>query len=316
MDESIMTFDQNPGGGGQPEPWRPSNAVRIGMVVALLVLGALSFFLLGPRLSAADTYTTTIAALDEKRKVVLGLVTGSTAASAAMSMIPGDAGTPIAEKLADLSTDFLIVLAAIWLEKYLLTILGAASTKVLIPLAMACFIGAIVCWDNHYHAVLRRLGAKLLLFGVCLVIVVPTSVWVSSTIERTYEVGVQDGMTVEELADASTEAADAVTETEATDATAATATTETTGAAATDNQAPSGNFFQNLFSTAATSVTEGVTGITKDAQEAFNGYIESLAMMIVTSCVIPVLVLLFFLLLMRSVLGIPVDVPTFGHRMR
>ena len=83
MDESIMTFDQNPGGGGQPEPWRPSNAVRIGMVVALLVLGALSFFLLGPRLSAADTYTTTIAALDAMREggVAQAIIEGAKAAS-------------------------------------------------------------------------------------------------------------------------------------------------------------------------------------------------------------------------------------------
>ena len=281
------------------------------MVVVIIALGVVSFFLLGPLLSNVDTYAATIEALDEKRKVVLGLVTGSTAASAAMSVLPGDAGTPIAEKLADLSTDFLIVIAAIWLEKYLLTILGAASTRVLVPLAMVLFAGAVICWNSRYRTILGRLGAKLLLFGLCLVIVVPTSVWVSSKIENTYEVSMNEGLTVSELADKSTEAADAVAE--ATDATATSATTSST---TPDAQATAVEFFENLFSTAATTVTSGVTTLGQEAQDAFNGYIEALAMMIVTSCVIPILVLVFFLLLMRSLLGIPVDIPTFGYRMR
>ena len=217
------------------------------MVVVIIALGVASFFLLGPLLSNVDTYAATIEALDEKRKVVLGLVTGSTAASAAMSVLPGDAGTPIAEKLADLSTDFLIVIAAIWLEKYLLTILGAASTRVLVPLAMVLFAGAVICWNSRYRTILGRLGAKLLLFGLCLVIVVPTSVWVSSKIENTYEVSMNEGLTVSELADKSTEAADAVAE--ATDATATSATTSST---TPDAQATAVEFFENLFSTAAT----------------------------------------------------------------
>lgn len=311
MDESMTRFDQNADNDGLFGLWQPSKTVRIAMVVVIIALGVASFFLLGPLLSNVDTYAATIEALDEKRKVVLGLVTGSTAASAAMSVLPGDAGTPIAEKLADLSTDFLIVIAAIWLEKYLLTILGAASTRVLVPLAMALFAGAVICWNSRYRTILGRLGAKLLLFGLCLVIVVPTSVWVSSKIENTYEVSMNEGLTVSELADKSTEAADAVAE--ATDATATSATTSST---TPDAQTTAVEFFENLFSTAATTVTSGVTTLGQEAQDAFNGYIEALAMMIVTSCVIPILVLVFFLLLMRSLLGIPVDIPTFGHRMR
>lgn len=314
MDESMTTYEQGERG-GLLGPWQPSGTVRIALAAVLIALGAVSFFLLGPRLSAVDTYATTIEALDQKRQVVLGLVTGSTAASAAMSVLPGDAGTPIAEKLADLSTDFLIVLAAIWLEKYLLTILGAASTRVLVPLAMVLFAGAVACWNNRYRAIFGRLGAKLLLFGLCLVIVVPTSVWVSSKIENTYEVSVKEGMTVQELSDASEQAADAAGDSSAPEATSAAPAT-TTAQNTTDTGATATSFFNSLFSTVSTTVTEGVNGLTQEAQDAFNGYIEALAMMIVTSCVIPILVLLFFLLLMRSLLGIPVDIPAFGPRMR
>ena len=68
------------------------------------------------------------------------LAAASTAASAALSAILGDAATPISVKLADLSGSFLIVLSAIYLEKYLVTITGYASFGVLIPLACGLFI--------------------------------------------------------------------------------------------------------------------------------------------------------------------------------
>lgn len=306
-EEEITSYEASSGQGWPARPWVPSRTARIAIIVGLLLVGAVSFFVLGPRLSSVKTYEATIAALDEKRKVVMGLVTGSTAASAAMSVLPGDAGTPIAEKLADLSTDFLIVLAAIWLEKYLLTILGAASTRVLIPLAMVAFAAAVALWGNEYHFILRRLASKLLLFAICLVVVVPTSVWISSQIESTYQSSLND-LTMTEEGDAGTGAATAEA------ATDGTATNATTGTAPDEG----GNMITNFVSSLFTQVGDGVTGLTQEAQNAFNGYIEALAMMIVTSCVIPVLVLVFFLLLMRTLLGVPISIPTppLGRRGR
>ena len=61
------------------------------------------------------------------------LTAASTAASAAVSALPGDTGSAIAEKLADLTSDFLIVLCAIMLEKYLLTITGYAVFRFILP---------------------------------------------------------------------------------------------------------------------------------------------------------------------------------------
>ena len=50
---------------------------------------------------------------------ILGLLAASATTSTAITVLPGDAASPIAEKLMDLSTYFMIVLAAIYLEKYL-----------------------------------------------------------------------------------------------------------------------------------------------------------------------------------------------------
>lgn len=63
--------------------------------------------------SSPETHRTSIEYLNEKQATVMKLTAASTASSAAVSALPGDTGSAIAEKLADLTSDFLIVLCAI-----------------------------------------------------------------------------------------------------------------------------------------------------------------------------------------------------------
>lgn len=102
--------------------------------------------------------------------------------------LPGDTATPIADKLADLSGYFLIVLCAIFLEKYLLTITAAAAFKVLIPAACAAFAAAAL-----FPRLRRTAGAlawKLALFGVAIMLVIPVGIRVSDLIEDTYQASI------------------------------------------------------------------------------------------------------------------------------
>ena len=93
-------------------------------VVIPLLIALLSVFVLSGPASSPDLHGSTLAALEEKQTTVLELSAASAAASAAITLIPGDVATPIADKLADLSSHFLLVLCAVFLEKYLLTILS------------------------------------------------------------------------------------------------------------------------------------------------------------------------------------------------
>ena len=96
-----------------------------------IVIALLSFFVIARFTSSTEFNAKTIQSLDDKKTTVMELAAASTAASAAITLIPGDVGTPIANKLADLSSYFLIVLCAIYLEKYLVTITGYAAFKIL-----------------------------------------------------------------------------------------------------------------------------------------------------------------------------------------
>ena len=88
---------------------------QILLAILPIVIAILSFFVIAGVTSNVEFNAKTIQSLDEKKTTVMELTAASTAASAAITLIPGDVGTPIADKLADLSGYFLIVLCAIYL---------------------------------------------------------------------------------------------------------------------------------------------------------------------------------------------------------
>ena len=265
-----------------PVPEGSGRTWRIVLAVLAVALALASFFVAGSHFSNPETYRKTVAALDEKRETVMNLVGASTGSSAAISLLPGDAGTPIAEKLVDLSSDFLVVIAAIYLEKYLLTILGFAAFKVLVPVACVLFVLAMAVWRNPVgRSVLLRLSSKLALFGLAVFLVVPVSVRVSGMIEETYKASINETIaTAEQTTDAIEDSAD--------------------DGKATDSTNPLSFLLQ---------MPEELNKLTEAARSSLNNFIEALAVMIVTSCIIPILVLVFFLWLAKIILGVNVDLP-------
>ena len=80
-------------------------------------------------------------------------------------MLPDDMGSAISDKLMDLSGYFLIVLSALYLEKYLLTDYGYATFAVLIPLACVLF-SVSVFWKEVVKKYWEKISAFR--FGNCI----------------------------------------------------------------------------------------------------------------------------------------------------
>jgi hypothetical protein len=244
-------------------------AKRTVKAVILIIVALVSIFVLSRFATSTEFHAKSIAALDEKRTTVMELTAASTAASAAITLIPGDAVTPIAEKLADLSSNFLLVICAIWLEKYLLTITGYATFVVLIPLA--CVLGAINAFLQNDKW--RELIRKLVVLGLAIVLVVPVSVKVSDMIEATYQ------SSIETTIDSAREAADGAEDEE--------------------------GGLSGLLS----KIKDGVSGAVTGLENVLNRFIEALAVMIITSCVIPIFVLLFFIWIIKMVTSVDIKLP-------
>ena len=276
----------------------PTSRTRtIAAVVALLVAAALSFFVVAPVLTQPETYDGTIASLDEKRTTVLELTAASTAAATAVSLLPGDAATPIADKLADLSGYFLIVLTTLLLEKYLLTTIAGATFHILVPFACLLFL----LWVLRGGAATFRLACRILLFGVLLFALVPVSVHVSDSIEATYQTSIQE--TLDRAKTATAEAEEAAAAEDAAEDDTASGTTHS-GLLGLFDSAREG------ISSAANAVTGAVSATVDQFKAVLDHFLEALAILLVTSCLIPLLVLAFFLWLLRTFLGIDLPMPT------
>ena len=278
---------------------------KILTIVIPLVIALLSFFVVAKWATNVETYARTITSLDEKKKNVMELTAASTAASAAITLIPGDVATPIATKLADISGYFVIVICAIYLEKYLLTILGYAAFKVLIPLG--CGFYAATAFSKRPF--FRATAMKLFAFAAAIMLIVPASVKVSDMIETTY------GESINATLTAATETVESL-ESNAESAVAEAAETA-------DDEAEGGgselSWWEKLTGTVTsaagdlmTAAKEKMSVATSTFERVLNNMIEALAVMIVTSCVIPILVLVFFVWLIKLVFNISVPVPPMG----
>lgn len=265
--------------------------LQIGFIVALVVLALLSGFVARPHFADTKTWDTTIEVIDQKKGNVLALTTSCVALSAGITALPGDTGTPVAEQLAQLSGNLGIVLAVLYLEKYLLTILWSVGLGILIPFALVLFavsLGIHGRWSTS--AILRRVATRVLVVAVIGMALVPASVWVSQKVDETYQVSIEQA------------------EQKATEASKTSSTKSEKKSETTENK----NVLEQLTDGASsliTSVTSGAKQMTDEIVQQVTDLIEGVIVMIVTSCVIPLLVLAAFLWLGHTLLGIDISGP-------
>lgn len=168
-------------------------------MIILFVIMVFSMTVVSKIATDPENHTKTIESLDEKKTDVLKMTATSAAASTALALIPGDATTPVANKLADLTSYFVVILMIIFLEKYLVTLTGYAAFFILIPTACVLLAGGI-CLNKR---LLKILAVKIAIFGVVLYAIIPVSMTVSSIVENTYEASIES--TVEEAEDITNE---------------------------------------------------------------------------------------------------------------
>lgn len=255
--------------------------LRIAGVIFLALTIILSCTVVGNKLTDPATYTHTIEVLDHNRTTILGLTAASAAASAAISAIPDDMCSPLADELSELTSWFMVILAVIYLEKYLLTILAAAACYLLIPVGCSALL--VHCFFPN--GVLQSLGTKLLLFGAAVLLVIPTSIWVSDQINAIYSESIE--ITVQSASAVSENLIGEVTE----DGTENTTVIDEAKALVGD-------------------LTSSVASVVEQFKNMLNRFIEATAVMIVTTCLIPLLVIVFFVWIVKTLFNVQIILPT------
>lgn len=241
------------------------------LIIALLVLIAvISALPIADMLSSNEANSSVAASIDNKVSTVLKLTSSSTLVSAGISAIPGDTATPIAEKLADFSQYFLLILCVLYTEKFLLSVIGLATFRILIP--FACLLAII----SIYRApkLLGRLSVKLFIFAIALYVLIPVSLKVSDKVYESFDSAIDSTLvSAQEFTNDTSEFVEA------------------------DNDA-------TLIETLMDKLSETTTGLANKAAVVLNKFLETLAIMIVTSCVIPILGLVFFIWIIKMLTGL------------
>ena len=262
-----------------------NKAIKVLISVVLILVAVLSFTFGGDKFSNPETYTRTIGSLDANSDTVLELVAASTLVSAAVSAIPDDTATPIAEKIADFTEYFLLVLCVLFTEKYLLTIVGAAAFRIMIPLA--CALGIFSLFSQNGR--LKHIASRIALISLTLFLITPISVRVSDTIYATYRSSIDDIIgSAEELANETTDL---------------------------ENISDNDGLFDTLVND---GFSEFFVRLRDKASRLLNNFVEALAVIIVASCIIPLLSMIFLLWLIKTLTGIEVNavIPRLGRRKK
>ena len=228
------------------------------MITALLFLFAvISFTMIAPRAADPANHRHSIEQTEDKIASVMTLSGGAAATSATLSLLPGDICTPLAEQLAELAKYFLLILSALYLEKFLITLSGYISFMCLIPLACVILGIAVIRGRRDF----LRTALKIALIAVIIFLIVPASVKLSDMVYRTQESKVSN--TIEQYNDLGIE---------------------------------------DGSDTGLIGELSSITSGTIDKITSFmDNMLESLAVMIVTACVIPLLVFAFLIWLVRVI---------------
>ena len=238
------------------------------MLGLLFIIALLSFFFISDFLSSPNLYTDIIQVLDDKKMTAMELTTAVTVTSTALSAAPGDIATPIANQISGLAPYLFIVVCAIYFEKFLLTISGYIAFRYLIPLACV-LLGIYIL--NH-SAALKAIAAKLALFALVITMIIPFSVKITNLLEASFQESInQTFSSVEEITE----------EAEKNDS--------------------------NAFLDFLNSIGNGIANVGENIKNSISVFIDAVAVLIITTCVIPIAVFLFLFWITKLILGLNID---------
>jgi hypothetical protein len=237
------------------------NMKKMTCILVLILVAVLSVTKLSDWACDPANHEHSIAQTEDNIATVMKLSAGAAASSVAVTLLPGDVATPVANQLAELSKYFLLILSALYLEKYLITLTGYVTFTWLIPIICALLIGYIFSNRNF----LLKISVKVALCAAAICLVIPMSVKISDVIYATQETGVES--TIDEM----------------------------------DNYEVPEDEDTSIIDKITGIVTNAVDDAVDRATDMVTDLIESLAIMLTISCLIPILVFVLLIWMIKMI---------------
>lgn len=247
--------------------------------ITIPVLLALFFAIIIADLTSSQEFTGKIVtSIDQNREDVLKLASSSTAVSVAITALPGDLATPVAEAMSKLGMGFLIVLCALYLEEFLLPVMGLIAFRFLVPIACLVYIAGFLLKKKAIQSFSYRIAC----FSLALFLVIPIGAGISELVRDTY------GETISQTIESANNCADQIE--------------DSLGDNGADEDAGNGlgAILKNLQQTGDT-IARGTSQFMQYLEKLMNHFLEACAIMIVTSCLIPILVIIGFIFICKLI---------------
>jgi hypothetical protein len=270
------------------------NPVKIIISLILVIFSIVSIAKIS-FIDSQNTFKSTMEELDKKETVVMEISGTTAVASAVISAFPGDATTPIANQVAEISSKLLVVFCAILIEKYLVGATWIIAFRYIIPIACALIIIFLFTKKQTIYSI----ALKLLIFSVVIVCIIPASTKIGMAIEQDHR----------EAFNASVEMLGEYVPAENTEK-------------KKEKKKPEGNFYEQAkaylreFSVQIDDLTQEIKAKANYSVDKIKliskNLIETVAVLIVTCCAIPILNFVLVFWLVKLLFGIDIQTPVSG----
>lgn len=165
------------------------------------------------------------------------------------------------------------MLCVLYTERFLLGFVGTVAFKYLVPIACGLYLlGYLMRRDG-----IRQLSVKIAIIGVTLFFAIPASLAISDSVYESYESSINSTiLAAEQLSDG----------------------TEAIAESKGD---------QNLIQRILATVSDTATNIKDWVSSTLNSFVRTLAILLVTDCLIPLLGLLFIIWVVKLVTGVDLN---------
>ena len=253
-------------------------------ILSLFLLAAISFFVVTARLPESDFVRDSLDSVEDSSDTVMKFSAATLSASLAISALPDDFATPLADSLADMNLYFVAILVMLFLEKILIRYGIKTAFAILIPLA--CFVGVLFVVTRS--ELLKSLAVRLCVLALAAAFVVPCSTRIAGVVAADLTAYVNE--TIE----------------------------ETEGGAgklhrAMEEGGEDRTMFEKLSDLFQTAIRD-LSDLMLHFQNTIRKCMNSIAILILTNCLMPLLTFFVLKWILRELFQIAIPLPPAGER--
>ena len=252
---------------------------KLAKILLAVFIIVFSIFVLPNKVPESRFVQETLENLEESKMTVMEFSGATIAVSLAITALPDDFGSPLANTLTDMNKYFIFIFAVLFVEKLIVVQGMTLSFLYIIPFACGLYILSVLSGK----AIFKVFASKLMILGLAVVLVIPLSTHFTEKVCKDYLVYVDE--TISEANDGA-EKVNVVM-------------------ASGDGEA---SVFEKLTDAFKTAV-QGISDLLTYFENVLKKCVNSIAIMIVTTFVLPMIVLLLFRWLLKELFSLSLPAP-------